>query len=153
MAQGCAPGFCRVGGRTAERVEWKERQFLGGVGVMRQEPVGASWEQLVDEVLTGMRDWRTAHPKATFAEIEAAVDERLNRIRARMVEDTALASRRADLQTAADGERPACPHCGRRMQLRGQQERTLTVRGGQEVRLQRSYTTCSACGTGLFPPG
>ena len=35
--------------------------------------MGASWEHLVQEVLTGRRDWRAAHPKATFAEIEAAV--------------------------------------------------------------------------------
>ena len=120
---------------------------------MAQERRGASWEQVVDEVLTGMRDWRTAHPKATFAEIEAAVDERLNRLRVRMVEDAALASGSADLRTAAAGERPACPHCGQRMQLRGRHERTVTVRGGQEVRLRRSYATCPACGTGLFPPG
>lgn len=120
---------------------------------MAREPLGANWERLIEDILTGMRDWRTAHPKATFAEIEAAVDERLNRVRARMLEEAALTSRSADLTAATAGERPVCPHCGRRMKARGQQERTLTVRGGQEVCLQRSYTTCSACGTGLFPPG
>jgi YgiT-type zinc finger domain-containing protein len=119
---------------------------------MEREPLGASWERLIDQVLTGMRDWRTAHPTATFAEIEAAVDERLNRVRARLLEDAVLTSRSADLTTAT-GERPTCPHCGGRMVVRGQHERTLTVRGGQAVWLQRSYTTCPACGTGLFPLG
>ena len=30
----------------------------------------------------GMTQWRKEHPKATWAEIEAAVDERLNQLRA-----------------------------------------------------------------------
>ena len=44
------------------------------------------WQQLVEEVVTGMWDWRTAHPRATFREIESALDERLERMRARMLE-------------------------------------------------------------------
>ncbi len=105
---------------------------------MEREPLGANWERLLEEVLTGMRDWRSAHPRATFAEIEAAVDERLNRVRARMLEDAALASRNADLRSGSAAARPGCPACGRRMALRGQAERTVTVRGGRPVRLRRS---------------
>ena len=30
----------------------------------------------------GMTQWRKEHPKATWAEIEAAVDERMNQLRA-----------------------------------------------------------------------
>jgi hypothetical protein len=35
------------------------------------------WEQLAQEVLSGMKDWRVQHPKATFAEIEEAVEEQV----------------------------------------------------------------------------
>jgi hypothetical protein len=49
------------------------------------------WQKLSEEVLVGMKEWREQHPKATFAEIEAALDERLGRLRARMLQDTALA--------------------------------------------------------------
>ena len=53
---------------------------------MGMERLGTEWQVLSDEVLTGRRDWRTAHPTARFAEIEAAVAERLNRMRVRMLE-------------------------------------------------------------------
>jgi YgiT-type zinc finger domain-containing protein len=99
--------------------------------------------------MTGLRDWRAAHPRATFAEIEAVVDERLNGMRARMLEDLALASTAAGVA----GERPACPTCGHALQARGAHTRTVTVQGEQAVRLQRQYAVCPACGTGLFPPG
>ena len=57
----------------------------------------AQWRALSDEVLTGMQDWRAAHPQATFAEIEAEVAAHLGRLRAQMVEDAALTSRAAGL--------------------------------------------------------
>ena len=110
------------------------------------------WRLLSEEVLVGMQDWRTAHPQATFAAIEAEVETQLSRLRARMLEDAALASRAADLAQAPPGERPGCPECGQPLQARGQQTRTVTVRGNRQVQLRRSYVVCSACGTGLFPP-
>ena len=113
----------------------------------------ARWRRLSEAVLTGMQDWRAAHPRATFAEMEAAVDERLNTLRARMLEDLALASRATHLGAADAPECPACPTCGGRLQARGRQTRTVTVQGEQPVRLRRTYAVCSACGTGLFPPG
>jgi len=106
------------------------------------------WRTLSEEVLTGLREWRAAHPRATFAEIEAAVEERLNGLRARMLEDVALASAATDLGEAD----AACPECGQRLQHRGVQTRTVTVQGDQPVRLRRQYAVCPACGTGRFPP-
>jgi hypothetical protein len=111
------------------------------------------WRALSEEVLSGMQDWRAAHPRATFAEIEAEVDERLNHLRARMLEDMALATRAAQVGEGPDAERPACPRCGQSLQARGKQTRTLTVQGNRQVRLRRSYAVCPACRTGLFPPG
>jgi|GEM_PF-1287802 len=37
----------------------------------------AQWEALAAEVLSGMKEWRLQHPKATLPEIEHALDERL----------------------------------------------------------------------------
>ncbi len=113
----------------------------------------ARWRALSEEVLTGMQDWRAAHPRATFAEIEAEVESQLGRLRVRLLEDAALASRAADVAAQPAGERPACPSCGQALQPRGQEPRAVTIRGDQAVQLHRSYAVCSACGTGLFPPG
>lgn len=121
---------------------------------MGEERLGAGWQMQIEEVVTGMREWRTAHPQATFAEIEAALDERLARLRARLLEEAALASRARTVgDAAAGGDRLHCPDCGHPLHRRGEATRTLTVHGDQPVVLRRHYATCPACGTGLFPPG
>jgi hypothetical protein len=110
----------------------------------------AAWDPLAAEAFTGLREWRQQHPRATLAEIEAALDERLTRLRAQMLQDLALASAAADLRGAA--ERPACPDCGAPLQAVGQHERRLTTHGDRPLTLARSYARCPACGAGLFPP-
>ncbi len=35
------------------------------------------WRTLSEEVISGMKEWRDQHPKATLREIEEALDERL----------------------------------------------------------------------------
>ena len=114
------------------------------------EEFDVRWRQLSEEVLVGMKEWRQAHPRATLREIETALDEKLAKVRARMLEDVALASKATDL--VESGERVGCPTCGREMEAHGQEERTLTTTGNQEVVLKRSYAVCPACGAGLFPP-
>ena len=100
-----------------------------------------------------MADWRAAHPKATFSEIEAALDERLNQVRARVLADLVMASTAADLQAASVEERPRCQGCGALLQAGGQSERGVVTQGGAEVRLRRTYATCPRCGGRSFPPG
>jgi len=107
----------------------------------------------VVEILSGLADWRAAHPRATFAELEAAVDERFDAARARVLEDLALASRAADLSGQPAAERARCPSCGGRLQPQGKKRRTVVVQGGRGVRLERDDAVCPACGRGLFPPG
>lgn len=111
------------------------------------------WSRDAASVWTGMADWRAAHPKATFSEIEAALDERLNRVRARVLADLAMASGAADVSAVGAEERPHCGRCGMALQARGQSERGVVTQGGAEVRLRRSYATCPQCGDGSFPPG
>jgi hypothetical protein len=111
-----------------------------------------TWHALSEEVLTGMKEWRLAHPKATFREIEQAVQERMSRLEARLMQDVALASGQRDW-SQEEGEAPHCPVCHTPLQKRGKHMRSLQGRGGKEIRLERTYGTCPVCGTGLFPPG
>lgn len=110
------------------------------------------WREEAEAIATGLTEWRAQHPRATLAEIEVALDARLDGMRARLLEDLALASRAADLGGAAE-ERPACPGCRGRLEARGAHEREVVTQGDRVVRLRRQYATCSACGAGLFPPG
>ena len=120
----------------------------------KREPISAArWSEAAESVWTGMADWRAAHPKATFSEIEAALDARLNQVRARVLADLAMASTAADLQAASGEERPRCERCGTALRARGQSERGVVTQGGAEVRLRRSYATCPRCGDGSIPPG
>ena len=115
----------------------------------RRESVG---HPLTEDIMTGMREWRIQHPKATLREIETELDARLARTRARMLEDLALQSTAATWQDAARLHTPTCPQCGTRLDERGRHSRTLLTHGGQELTLERSYGVCPSCGSGLFPP-
>ena len=124
----------------------------GGMKGMEREELEEKWVELAEEVVTGVRDWRAAHPKATFREIEAAVDERVDRMRARLLEEAAMASRARDISGPVE-EQPHCASCGHELERRGERERGITVRGDETVKLRRRYAVCPVCRTGLFPPG
>lgn len=111
------------------------------------------WRALSEEVITGMKEWRLHHPRATLTEIEAALDERLARLRARMLEDAALASAAADWKSEAEATPPTCATCGKPLQARGGHSRQVQTSGGQSLTLARTYGVCPVCHTGLFPPG
>jgi len=109
------------------------------------------WDRLSAEALAEVKAWRAAHPRATLGEIEREVDARLATARARLVEATALAAPAAD--PPADGGPPRCPACGEAMVAEGARTRRRVTARNAEVVLTRPYVRCSACGTGLFPPG
>jgi predicted RNA-binding Zn-ribbon protein involved in translation (DUF1610 family) len=111
------------------------------------------WAGEAAAVLSGFKEWRLAHPRATLSEIEAALDARLAVMRARLLEDAALASAAAGLAGRSAEERPRCPACGGAMVPRGAEERRLTTTHEQPLRLRRQYAVCAACGEALFPPG
>lgn len=113
----------------------------------------AEWYKLAEEVISGMKEWRLQHPRARLVEIEQALDERLGKMRARLLEDAALASAAADICAVQEQERPMCAKCGVRLEARGAQERQLTTQQNQLVRLERSYGVCPVCEEGFFPPG
>src|SRR6478672_3769539 len=120
---------------------------------MRRTDFDQQWRELSEEAITGIKEWRLQHPRASLKEIEAAIDERLSKVRARMLQDAALASDRADWIEAPSAARPRCPHCDRALHSAGSQTRQIQTHGGHELELSRKYGVCPECGAGFFPPG
>ena len=120
---------------------------------MESSDFDKKWEELAEEVLSGMKEWRIQHPRATLNEMETALDERLNRMRARMLEDMALASRAANLEESETGARARCEQCETELVSRGKGKRSIQTNGGEEITLRRSYGVCPKCEVGFFPPG
>lgn len=112
-----------------------------------------TWHRLTEEIMTGMREWRLQHPQATLRAMEEELDARWTRVRARMLEDMALASSAAAWAATPVSQHPTCPDCDTRLHDRGQASRQLQTHGGAALTLERSYGVCPACGAGLFPPG
>ncbi len=118
---------------------------------MNSEEMMQQWQHKSQQTARAMREWRETHPRATLAEIESAVDEQMNQLRASMIEEVAQAS---PCEQAAKGQREnQCPECGQRMQARGKHQRRLQTQGGQMVTLTRQYQSCPFCGYSFFPPG
>lgn len=142
-----------------ERAKTARRESPRQGAAAVREALATPWEALAAEAFSGVKEWRLQHPTATFAEIERAVDERLGALRARLLQDVALASAAAAVAQTPPGARPACPVCAARgpgkgrLEGRGRHTRAVTVTHGQTVALARDYAVCSVCGTGLFPPG
>ena len=117
---------------------------------MQPEDLQQNWKEQGEETLATVAQWRVAHPKATLAEIEQAVDEQMNRLRARMIEQAAQASAAAESE-ASQGL--VCEQCGKARHSRGRARRKWQTQGGQQVEVERTYVTCPQCGGGFFPPG
>jgi ribosomal protein S27AE len=113
-----------------------------------------AWTELNGAVQQELVAWRRAHPRATLAEIEAAVGAALARVQAQYLRDLVAASPLADVAGLSEAERPRCPDCGAALAARGRQERRVLTPGQPApLAIRRSYAVCPACGRGLFPPG
>ena len=118
---------------------------------MKGDEQQANWNGLSEEIMQGIVEWREEHPKATMREIEVEIDQRLSALRARMITDTAMASRAAEWEKGASGV--VCPGCGAKLEKKGKKRRKLATQGGRAVELVREYGVCPHCGQGVFPPG
>src|SRR4051794_29735800 len=79
----------------------------------------------------GMTQWRKDHPKATWAEIEAAVDEQINQLRAQLLQDVVQMGESEQWGEIPQEERPRCATCGQSLLARGKQTRYLQTTGGE----------------------
>ncbi len=101
----------------------------------------------------GMTQWRKEHPHATWAEIEAAVDEQINQLRAQLLQELVQMGETEEWSQKPEEERPTCATCGKPLVARAEQTRFIQTTGGEVVKLTRAYGTCPQCGGGFFPPG
>lgn len=106
-----------------------------------------SQNEVPDEVLEKLTQWRQANPKATLTEIEEAVEAELATIRKEWV--TALAQAGEESQAVA----PTCAQCGQAMVKNGRRRRRLKGKEGQTMELERQQWRCLGCGATIFPPG
>jgi len=133
--------------------------FSGGWGKMKasrrhsmnSEEMHKSWTGMSEEIMSGVAEWRQQHPEATFRELEEEVDRRLSVLRAKMIADAALSMRQREWEQGSPDV--VCPECGQPLERKGKKKRSLQMRGGQEVELEREYGECPVCGQGIFPPG
>ena len=63
-----------------------------GRGAMWDEGVERNWSRVAEGVMLEIKEWRERHPRASFTEIESAVDGLWAKARARILQDVALAS-------------------------------------------------------------
>lgn len=111
------------------------------------------WVKQSEEILSEIKEWRGAHPKATFVEIEDEVHRRMMQLEAHVLQDAAQDSGSREWGRRSSQEPPLCPKCRVSLQARGKQKRTLQGNGGQSVTLSRTYGTCPRCGESFFPSG
>ena len=93
----------------------------------------------------GMTQWRKEHPHATWAEIEAMVDERINQLRAQLIQEVVQMGETEEWSQKPAAERPRCATCGKPLVARGEQTRWLQTNGGEAVKLPDLWG-------GLFSP-
>src|SRR2546427_12583422 len=83
----------------------------------------------------GITQWRKEHPKATWAEIEAAIDEQINQVRAQVIQDVVQVRESEEGSEIPEEERPRCARCGKPRWGRGKQTGWVQSNGGEAVKL------------------
>ena len=118
---------------------------------METQKASKHWQEMSKEAMEGMAEWRGKHPKATLREIEEALDERMTKLRAKVLEEAAQLSEMREWTQG--GETPICPDCKKALEFRVKGKRVMQTQGGHEIQLEREYGVCPNCGQGFFPPG
>lgn len=118
---------------------------------MWDEGIESNWTRLAEGMMLEIREWRELHPKATFTEIEEAIDRLMPQARAQFIQDVALASEARSIRRESEANRPRCPQRGSRLESRGEAVRRLSTSHAQPVELRRGRGVSPACGAG-FPP-
>ena len=67
-----------------------------------------AWLQKSQEILSDIKEWRRAHPKATFVEIEDEVHKRMMQLEAQVLQEAAQESSSREWGGAPSEEQPRC---------------------------------------------
>jgi len=108
---------------------------------------------LSEEILANMDNWNKDHPGATFLEIEEKARDLVSKLEVALIQKSALEREEESWAEQEEEERPTCPTCQVPLISRGKRVRSIQGAQGREIKLKRTYGTCSNCGTSLFPPG
>jgi len=84
---------------------------------MGRDDFNQDWQRLSEEILSGLHEWRVQHPQATLCQIETAIDDRLTRLRTKLLQDAALATPAADWTSAPPLSSHAVPSVRSRCML------------------------------------
>jgi hypothetical protein len=68
-----------------------------------------AWLTRGAKILSEVKEWRKAHPKATFVEIEDEVHRRMMQLEAQLLQDAAQESASRTWGKETGGEAPRCP--------------------------------------------
>jgi hypothetical protein len=110
----------------------------------------------MQQVSAGLRDvlgitpWRKAPPRATWAESEALVEERMKQVRAQVLQDVVQMGESEDWRERAQEERPRCARCGKPLSARGKQTRLPAHHWRASGQANAHLWSLSAVGGRLF---
>lgn len=105
----------------------------------------AAFEASAGGMYMRLRQWRAAHPEASFDEIGEQVTRERKALMAQLVGELAAQPEEGGVASAE------CAGCGQGMTPKGKRRRGVSHLEG-EVRLEREYVYCDECQRGLFPP-
>ena len=108
-------------------------------------------QHMSTQILTDVKEWRRAHSRATYVEIEDEVHQRMMHLEAQLMQAAASESPSQEWGRESGIGTASCPHCTVPLQARGKHTRTVQGNGGESVTLNRMYGTCPTCGGGFFP--
>lgn len=111
------------------------------------------WRERSEDVLSGRKEWRMVHPKATVRESEDAASARMRRREAQRVQGSAVARSQRSCSQRPEEAHLRCRVCDLRRHERGEHTRTVQGKGGNDITRKRASGTCPLYGAGLFPPG
>ncbi len=108
-------------------------------------------QQMSTQILMDVKEWRRAHPRATYVEREDEVHQRMMYLEAQLMQTAVSESPSREWGRGSEADAVLCPHCAVPLQARGKHTRTVQGNGGEGVTLNRTYGTCPTCGGGFFP--
>ncbi len=108
-------------------------------------------QHMSTQLLMDVKEWRRAHLRATYVEIEDEVHKRIMHLEAQLMQVAASESLSREWGRGSGIDAVLCPQCAVPLQARGKHTRTVQGNGGECVTLTRTYGTCSTCGRGFFP--
>jgi hypothetical protein len=76
------------------------------------------------EILTDIKEWRRAHPRATYVQIEDEVHTRMMQLEAQIIEGAVQESPSREWGRGSGHEAAPCPTCAVPLQARGTLKRT-----------------------------